>query len=57
MAKRDLQKKKISKEENHIDDLEVFIQKKKTQNEALKKIIERINTTKKNSNTDNSTIH
>ena len=57
MAKKELQKKKESKDENLIDDLEIFIQKKKTQNEALKKIIERINTTKKNSNTDNSTIH
>lgn len=57
MAKKEPQKNKISREEDHIDELEIFIQKKKTQNEALKKIIERINTTKKNSNTDNSTIH
>lgn len=57
MAKKEPQKNKINREEDHIDELEIFIQKKKTQNEALKKIIERINTTKKNSNTDNSTIH
>jgi len=48
MTKKELQKKK--KEDNNLDDLEIFIQKKKTQNEALKKIIERINTQPGNKN-------
>ena len=56
MSKKDIQKKKVHKEKDDIDDLEQFIEKKKIQNKALKKIIERINTSNRNI-TDNSTIH
>lgn len=45
MAKKDIQRPIIQNEENEIDELEQFIKKKKIQNEALKKIIEKINTT------------
>ena len=42
MAKRDIQQKKKNKEDTDVYDLEHFIEKKKIQNEALKKIIEKI---------------
>lgn len=47
MTKKDSQKQKRDKEQDNIDDLEQFIEKKKIQNEALKKIIEKINTVQK----------
>lgn len=50
MANKDIPQKKISKEDDKLDDLEIFIQKKKIQNKALKKIIERINTNKRDNN-------
>ena len=43
MINKDSQKKKVPVHEDGIDDLEQFIEKKKIQNEALKKIIEKIN--------------
>lgn len=43
MAKSKIPKKKLPKKEDNIDELEQFIEKKKIQNEALKKIIETIN--------------
>lgn len=50
MAKKDVKPQKESKKDSHIDELEIFIKKKKIQNEALKKIIERINTQPGNKN-------
>ena len=44
MAKKEIQKKKKQTEDDNLDDLEHFIKRKKIQNEALKKIIEKINT-------------
>jgi len=43
MAKSDPLKKKVLTKEENIDDLEKFIEKKKIQNETLKKILETIN--------------
>lgn len=50
MAKKEEQPQKEPKKDKHIDELEIFIQKKKIQNKALKKIIERINTPPGNKN-------
>jgi len=44
MAKKSIPRKKNPKDGSNVDDLEQFIQKKKIQNEALKKIIKKINT-------------
>lgn len=50
MAKKDSQEKKIPVYEEGIDDLEQFIEKKKIQNEALKKIIEKLNSESNSNN-------
>lgn len=50
MANKNIPQKKISEKNDKVDDLEIFIQKKKIQNEALKKIIERINNNKRDNN-------
>jgi hypothetical protein len=45
MAKKEkLNEKQINLSENEMDDLRLFIQKKKKQNNALKKIIKNLNT-------------
>ncbi len=45
MAKnKKLNEKQINQWENEMDDLRLFIKKKKNQNNALKKIIENLNT-------------
>jgi hypothetical protein len=50
MENNDSLKKKIPVQEDGIDDLEKYIEKKKIQNEVLKKIMDKLNSPEKHKN-------
>lgn len=53
MENNDPYEKKIPVQEEDIDDLEKYIEKKKIQNEALKKIMDKLNSPEKHKTINN----